>query len=65
MKKIIKALLLSAVILGTAVGCQETGSSEPISYSTSDVRTSENPFNTLLSNSELDNILIILLYNLP
>ena len=52
MKKIIKALLLSAVILGTAVGCQDTGGSEPISYSasTSESRSSDNPFTSSMTS---------------
>ena len=58
MKKIIKTLLLGAVILGSAVGCQETGSSEPISYSTSDVRTSENPFTSSMTSSNSDTVVL-------
>ena len=59
MKKIIKALLLSAVILGTAVGCQETNSStstssNPSSSDTSSIsesRTSSSPFSSDTSSS--------------
>ena len=59
MKKIIKALLLSAVILGSAVGCQETNSStstssNPSSSDTSSIsesRTSSSPFSSDTSSS--------------
>ena len=59
MKKIIKALLLGAVILGTAVGCQETNSStstssNPSSSDTSSIsesRTSSSPFSSDTSSS--------------
>ena len=49
MKKIIKALLLSAVILGSAVGCNGTSSS--ISTTTSEIRSSENPFTSSMTSS--------------
>ena len=49
MKKIIKALLLSAVILGSAVGCNDTSSS--ISTTTSEIRSSENPFTSSMTSS--------------
>ena len=49
MKKIIKALLLSAVILGSAVGCNDVTSS--ISTTTSEVRSSENPFTSSMTSS--------------
>ena len=59
MKKIIKTLLLSAVILGTAIGCQETGSSTQTSNntssndtsSTSESRTSSSPFESSTTSS--------------
>ena len=59
MKKIIKALLLSAVILGSTVGCQETNSStstssNPSSSDTSSIsesRTSSSPFSSDTSSS--------------
>jgi len=58
MKKIIKALLLSAVILGTAVGCQDNTSSSqtsnPSSSDTSSIsesRTSSSPFSSDTSSS--------------
>lgn len=49
MKKIIKALLLSAVILGSAVGCNDVTNST--STSTSEVRSSENPFTSSTTSS--------------
>ena len=49
MKKIIKALLLGAVILGSAVGCNDTSSS--ISTTTSEIRSSENPFTSSMTSS--------------
>ena len=49
MKKIIKALLLSAVILGSAVGCNDVTSST--STTTSEVRSSENPFTSSMTSS--------------
>ena len=63
MKKIIKALLLSAVILGTAVGCQDTGSSEPISYSasTSESRSSDNPFTSSMTSSSTTGLATVVL----
>ena len=59
MKKIIKTLLLSAVILGTAIGCQETGSSTQTSNNTSsndtssisESRTSSSPFESSTTSS--------------
>lgn len=59
MKKIIKALLLSAVILGTTVGCQETNSSTSASSnipssdtsSISESRTSSSPFSSDTTSS--------------
>ena len=55
MKKNIKALLLSAVILGSVVGCNETGST------TSDIRSSDNPFtSSMTSDSTTSSTTVVL-----
>ena len=59
MKKIIKALLLSAVILSSAVGCNEVSNSS--STSTSEVRSSENPFtSSMTSDSTTSSTTVVL-----
>ncbi len=60
MKKIIKSLLLGAVVIGMAVGCQDTPSSAPSSNtsSISESRTSENPFTSSITSSNTVNPVI-------
>ena len=60
MKKIIKSLLLGAVVIGMAVGCQDTPSSAQSSNtsSISESRTSENPFTSSITSSSTVNPVI-------